>query len=92
MMHELTKSGLRWEQQKPVTVYYDGVPVGQHRADLVVEGRVVLELKCVESLCDRDMAQMISTLKATKIRVGLLINFRDAKVTQGIRRVVLSSE
>lgn len=90
MAHELAKAGLKCERQKITRVMYDGVDVGEHRADLVVENKIVLELKCAESVAEKHIAQVISTLKAMRIGIGLLINFSEARVTQGIRRVVLT--
>ena len=70
-------------------VYYDGIEVGEHRIDIFVDEKIVLELKSVESVCQKHLAQTISTLKAAGAKVGLLINFDEAKVVDGIRRVVL---
>jgi len=89
LSHELAKQGLRFERQRVVKVFYDGFEVGEHRIDMLVEGRVVLELKSVEVLSDKHVAQTISTLKAIGARVALLINFDESKVVDGIRRVVL---
>ena len=90
MAHELTKQGLRFQRQFEAPVYYDSVQVGLHRADVLVEGQVVIELKSVDTLSDKHVAQVISTLKATKATVGLLLNFNEARLVDGIRRVVLS--
>ena len=91
MAHEMRKRGLAFEEQKPVQVRYDGVAVGEHRADFLVEGKVIVELKSAEALVPKHTAQVISTLKAFGVGVGLLINFNEAKVTDGVRRVVLTS-
>ncbi|MGC9455501.1 MAG: GxxExxY protein [Phycisphaerae bacterium] len=88
LSHELRKAGLGVERQKPVKVYYDGVEVGGHRVDILVEGKVVLELKSVETLTRKHTAQVISTLKACGAKVGLLINFDEVRLADGIRRVV----
>ena len=90
MAHELAKQSLRVERQKVVKVLYDGIPVGEHRVDLFVEGRVVVELKSVEIITSKHVAQAISTLKAVKAEVALLMNFDEAVLADGIRRVVLS--
>jgi len=86
----LNGSGLRFERQKVVKVFFDGVEVGEHRIDLFVENSVVVELKSVEVLTNRHMAQVISTLKAARTQVGLLLNFDAARLVDGIRRVVLT--
>lgn len=91
MAHEMRKRGLAFEEQKPVQVRYDGVAVGEHRAHFLVEGKVIVELKNAEALIPKNTAQVISTLKAFGVRVGLLINFNEAKVTDGVRRVVLTN-
>lgn len=91
LLYELAKQGMQVQRQVVAEVLYDGQVVGEHRADLLVEGQVVLELKCVESLTSKHVAQVISTLKAVAVKVGLLINFNEAIVTQGIQRVVLSA-
>ena len=85
---ELSKQGLSFERQHVIKVFYDGVEVGQHRLDVLVEGKVVVELKSVEVLTDRHVAQVISTLKAVGVKVGLLINFNESRLVDGIRRVV----
>ncbi len=86
---ELSRCGLGVDRQRVVKVLYEGVEVGEHRIDLVVEGRVVLELKAVERLNDKHAAQVISTLRASGLKVGLLINFNEARLVDGVRRVVL---
>ena len=88
--YELKKEGLHIERQPTADVTYDGLRVGTHRADLIVEGKVAVELKCVDILTDRDTAQLISTLKAFRLKVGLLLNFSEAKLRHGLRRVVLT--
>jgi GxxExxY protein len=73
--HELRKSGLQVECQKPVSVHYDGVIVGDFMADLIVEGKVMIELKANQALVVANEAQLVNYLTATRIEVGLLINF-----------------
>jgi GxxExxY protein len=87
--HGLAKEGLAFDRQRVVKVFYDGIEVGEHRIDIVVEGRVVLELKSVETLHPKHVAQIISTLRAAGVKVGLLINFNEARLVDGIKRVVL---
>jgi GxxExxY protein len=58
-----------------IEVYYDGVIVGEYYTDLVVEGLVILELKAVENITKQHEAQLLNYLKATKIDVGLILNF-----------------
>jgi GxxExxY protein len=87
--HELQLAGMRVERQKPVPLFYDTVKLEcGFRADLVVEGRVVVELKCKEALHPVDEAQLLSHLRLLNIRVGLLINFHVVLLKNGIRRMV----
>lgn len=72
---ELRKEGLFVERQKPISVYYDNIIVGEYYADLVVDNSVILELKAAEGLIPEHEAQLLNYLKATKIEVGLLLNF-----------------
>ena len=70
-------------------VWYRGELLGTHRVDLIVQGLVVVELKAVERLEPVHRNQMVASLKSTKLRAGLLINFNTALLKQGLRRVVL---
>lgn len=72
---ELRSQGMLVEQQKAMTIRYEGQIVGEYVADTVVEERVLLELKTADQICDAHCAQMLNYLRATGIRVGLLINF-----------------
>ena len=77
------------ERQKPVPLFYDTVKLDcGFRADLVVEGRVVVELKCKDGLHPVDQAQLLSHLRLLHIPVGLLINFHVVLLKDGIRRMV----
>ena len=73
--HELRKTGLRVECQLPLSVHYDGVIVGDFMADLIVEGKVMIELKANQALVLANEAQLVNYLTATGIEIGLLINF-----------------
>ncbi|EAR23493.1 GxxExxY protein [Nitrococcus mobilis] len=75
------------ESQVPVSVYYKGMVVGQYSADLLVEDRVLLELKAVKQILPEHEAQILNYLKATGVRVGLLVNFSHPKAV--IKRFVL---
>ena len=72
---ELEKRGLKAKQQVPVQVYYESKVVGEYFADLLVDGKVILELKAVEKLITAHEAQLINYLKAANIQIGLLLNF-----------------
>ncbi len=86
MTHELRKSGLKAEQQVRFPVVYDGVTLGEYVADLVVEDLVIVETKAVRTLDDIHMAQCLNYLKATGLKLGLLLNFGVPRVT--VRRDV----
>lgn len=88
LVHELNRQGMKPEYQTWIPVFYDGVEVGRHRLDVVVDGLVLLELKAVEGLAAIHEAQLLSTLKAAKCRIGLLINFNVKLLKHGIRRVI----
>lgn len=77
---ELTRSGLVVEQQKAFKVTYEGATVGEYQADLVVDGRVIVECKALSYLEGVHESQLLNYLKATGLRVGLLINFGRPKV------------
>lgn len=83
----LRNRGLRFEFQNEVAVFYDGEEVGLHRLDLVVQGEIVVELKAIKTLEDIHFAQVRSYLKATELRVGLLLNFNAPTLV--IKRIVL---
>jgi GxxExxY protein len=86
LVHELTKHGLRVEQQRPIPVYYDQVIVGEYLADMVVEGSILVELKTAKTIEDIHKAQCIHYLKATGLTLCLLINFGTTKLQ--IKRIV----
>ena len=75
MKVELKKNGLSYEIEKPISVFYDDVLVGDFKADIVVEGILILELKAVQSLHMAHEIQLVNYLTATGINDGLLVNF-----------------
>lgn len=87
LMYELNCLGLLVESEVPLTVVYKGQTVGEYRADLIVENKVLLELKAQANLHTTADAQLVNYLKATDIKIGLLINFTHPKAT--IKRLVL---
>ncbi len=86
MCVELTKRGIRYQKQVRVPVQYKGVAVGDLYADLVVEGRVIVELKSVRELAPIHQAQLTTYLKLSGIKTGLLINFNVVSLKKGERR------
>ncbi|MHB1424817.1 MAG: GxxExxY protein [Gemmataceae bacterium] len=89
---ELQLQGIPFERQKPVGVSYKGHPVGDGRLDFLVGGLLVVELKAVDELADVHKAQVISYLKATKLHLGLLINFNVTVLKSGVKRVIRSPQ
>ncbi len=86
LAHELRKSGPRAEQQAQVKVCYDNVIVGDCIADLIVEQSILVELKAIKTLDDIYSAQCMNYLKATGLKVCLLLNFGTSKVQ--VKRIV----
>ena len=87
LLIELKSKGLKAENQVPVTVSYKENLVGDYIADLIVEDKVIVELKTVENLNRTHEAQLLNYLKATGLHVGLLVNFKHKKAD--IKRMVL---
>ena len=75
MLLELTEMGLSVQKQYPIDVYYKEKLVGSYFADLLVEEKVIVELKAAEVICEEHEFQLINYLKATDIEIGLLLNF-----------------
>jgi GxxExxY protein len=90
LAYELRKDGLKVEQQRPIEVHYDGQVIGFYISDLFVEDLLPVELKAVKSLDDVHLAQALNFLKASKRRVGLIINFGTSRVE--IKRLVNNHE
>ena len=86
---ELTTTGLSYETERPVCIKYRNVDLHGQRVDLIVDGLVVVELKCVVRLNDVHRAQLLSYLRATGLRGGLLINFHVPVLRSGLKRIVL---
>jgi len=86
LAHELRKAGLQVESQFRINVYYDGIVVGEYWADLLVEGCVLVELKAIRTIGEKEIAQCLNYIKATKLTLCLLINFGNPKVE--VRRIV----
>ena len=84
---ELEKGGFKVVQQYPIKVYYEGILVGEYFADLLVEDKVILELKAVSELSKAHETQLINYLRSTGYQVGVLINFGDKLI---VRRKVMT--
>ena len=87
LLIELKMLGLEVETQKKILVYYRENIVGEYIADIVVNGEIIIELKCAERLNEFHKAQLLNYLKATKIELGILINFPNNRIGFEIVRI-----
>jgi GxxExxY protein len=90
MALEFGLRGIPFERQKLINVSYKGRPIGEGKLDFFVGDALVVELKAAEKLLPIHQAQVMSYLKATGCRLGLLINFHERLLKDGVRRVVLT--
>jgi GxxExxY protein len=90
LCYELIRYGLKVEKQKPLPLIYKEVKLDAgYRVDLLVEDLIVVELKSVEALCDIHMAQILTYMKLSGCKLGLLANFNVKHLKDGIKRVIL---
>ena len=89
LFHELIKFGLKVERHKTIPVIWDDVylDIG-FRSDLIMENKVIVEIKSVEQLSNVHLKQVLTYLRITDLKLGLLINFNEALIKNGIKRVV----
>ncbi|MCF7797770.1 MAG: GxxExxY protein [Lentisphaeria bacterium] len=87
LREELMTQGLKFQNQYPVHVIYKNKPIKEFQLDLVVENKIVVEMKAIKQLGDVERAQLLSYLKASGKKVGLLINFGEASLNH--ERMVL---
>ncbi|NLZ62248.1 MAG: GxxExxY protein [Lentisphaerae bacterium] len=88
---ELSLRKIPFERQKPIGVKYKGRLVGEARLDLLIDSKLIVELKVVDALAPIHTAQVISYLKTMRLPLGLLINFNVLLLKKGIKRIVLSA-
>ena len=89
MYYELQKQGLRVERQKGISVFWDDLKMDiGFRADLIVEKKVIIEIKSVENLAAVHPKQLLTYLKIAGVKLGLLINFNEVLIKNGITRIV----
>ncbi len=89
LYYELNKAGILVEKQKPMPLVYDEVKLDiGYRMDLFIEKKLVVEIKSVDALNDIHLAQVLTYLKLSKSKLGLLINFNVSLLKNGIKRVV----
>ena len=86
---ELTSAGIEFKRQVGIPLYYKGELLSEHRPDLVVADRLIVEVKSVEQLNPVHLTQMMTYLRVCGVKVGLLMNFNSAYLKHGIRRVML---
>jgi GxxExxY protein len=87
--YELKKSGLKVDKQKALPLVYEEIKLDcGYRIDLIVENKVIIEVKSVEALNDIFLAQVLTYLKLSNCKLGLLINFNVLRLKDGIKRVV----
>jgi GxxExxY protein len=88
LFYELQKSGLLIERQKPLPLIYEDIKLDiGYRVDLLIERKLIIELKSVETLNDIHFAQLLTYLKLSNCKLGLLINFNVTLIKNGIKRI-----
>jgi len=88
--HELIKEGLHVERQKPIRVIYDGIALdGGYRIDLLIENKIIIELKSVDMIAPIHKAQLMTYLKLANKKLGLLLNFNVVDMKMGINRIIM---
>ena len=90
LAHELKLGGIQFDRQKYLPVDYKGQKIDcRYRIDLLVQGQLILELKCVDALTSVHPAQLMTYMKLAKIKTGFLINFNVTLLKSGMKRIVL---
>ncbi len=90
LCEELRISGIKFSHQHQTKIFYKGLEVGEGFIDILVEDKLIIELKAVSAILPVHLSQTLSYLKAMKLKLGLLINFNVPVLKEGIRRVVSS--
>ena len=89
LMHELRKHGLKGERQVPIAIEYQGLKFNEgFQADLIIENKVLIELKSIEKLNNAHKKQLLTYLRLTGIKLGYLLNFGESLMKHGIIRTV----
>lgn len=90
LFYKIKKEGLFVEKQKALPLFFEEVKMDVgYRIDLLVENKLIIELKAVDAFTDVHLAQVLTYLKLSKLRLGLLMNFNVHRLTDGIKRIVL---
>ena len=89
LVHELEQEGLRVERQVPISIVWDDIKIKEaFRADIIVEGKVILELKSIEKTLPVHKEQLLTYLKLSGMRLGFLLNFGEELMKSGIARLI----
>ncbi len=89
LYYELKKTGLKVEKQKPLPLIYENVKLETgYRVDIIIENKFIIEIKAAEALNDVHLAQILTYLKLSGCKLGMLINFNVALIKNGIKRVI----
>lgn len=89
LCYELTKNNIKFERQKPISILYENVPLNiGFIADIIIEDKVIVEIKSVEIVKAVHHKQLLTYLKLTNIKLGLLVNFNTNLIKDGIQRIV----
>lgn len=90
LFYELKKNGIYAEKEKAMPLFYEEIKMDiGYRVDLMVENKVILEIKCTECFIDIHTAQLLTYLKLSGCKVGLLLNFKTGSLKNGIKRLIL---
>ena len=89
LCYELSLKGLAVTRQVAVPLFYKDMLISEHRPDVIVDSRVVVEVKSVTRIEPLQIAQVLTYLRVTQLRVGLILNFNTAVMTHGVKRLVL---
>jgi GxxExxY protein len=89
LFHSLSKTGLYISKEHPIPVVYDQIKLDcGYRADIIIENKLIIEIKAVDVINDMHKAQLLTYLRLTKLKLGLLINFNVVMLKDGIKRIV----
>ncbi len=90
LFYELKKNGISTEKEKTMPLFYEEIKMNiGYRVDLMVEQRVILEIKCAENFTGVHIAQLLTYLKLSGCKVGLLLNFKTTSLKKGIKRLII---
>jgi GxxExxY protein len=89
LYHKLIQAGFRVQRQVPVPITFEGITFDEgFRADIIVENKVILELKAIEKIANVHKKQLLTYLKLTDMKLGYLINFNEVILKEGITRII----